>query len=271
MDESQLPLGRHAKYGTTYDAGVLRAIPRAGPRAELGIAQGDALPFTGVDRWHAHEVSWLQPTGLPRVATLTLDIPCTTANIVESKSLKLYLNTFAMTRFADPGEVVDRVHNDVSAVVGGEIAVAARGIGEERRAGPTGDCLDDLPVEISEYAYAPSLLEFDDEAGTDAVYSHLFRSVCPVTGQPDWGTISVRYEGRTVLRESLLRYLVSFRTMSGFHEDAVERIFVDLLKGMQPNSLRVEGCFLRRGGIDINPVRGAGGDVNGLEWGDPRQ
>ena len=250
-----LPLGRSVGYRTTRDPSVLRGIARAPARANIGL--GDPLPF-GEDLWNAYEFSWLAPSGLPRIGVLTARVPCASPRIVESKSLKLYLGGFAQTVFAARADVTAAITQDLTAATGAAVSVqlnapaATMPLGEFR-----GFCLDDLDVNIEHYEVAPQLLASAEPsaAGTDAVYTHLFRCLCPVTGQPDHGSIRVAWRGRQLDRADLLAYLVSFRTSTGFHEETVERIFVDVRHAAEATELAVEGRFLRRGGIDINPWR----------------
>ena len=250
-----LPLGRRVGYPTTRDPSVLRGIARAPARANIGL--GDPLPF-GEDLWNAYEFSWLAPSGLPRIGVLTARMPCASPRIVESKSLKLYLDGFAQTIFAAKADVTAAIAQDLTAATGAAVSVE---INTPAEATPLGEfrgfCLDDLNVDIEHYEVAPQQLTSDgpSAAGTDAVYTHLFRCLCPVTGQPDHGSIRVAWRGRQLNRADLLAYLISFRTSTGFHEETVERIFVDIRHAAVATELTVEGRFLRRGGIDINPWR----------------
>ena len=250
-----LPLGRRVDYPTTRDPSVLRGIAREPARANIGL--GEPLPF-GEDVWNAYEFSWLAPSGLPRIGVLTAHVPCASPRIVESKSLKLYLGGFAQTVFAAKTDVTAAIAQDLTAATGTAVSVE---INTPAEATPLGEfrgfCLDDLDVDIEHYEVAPQLLVSAEPAaaGTDAVYTHLFRCLCPVTGQPDHGSIRVAWRGRQLNRAGLLAYLVSFRTSTGFHEETVERIFVDVRRAAAATDLTVEGRFLRRGGIDINPWR----------------
>ena len=247
-----LPLGKPTAYPTRYDASVLRAIERAGQRREIGL-DGD-LPFLGEDLWNAYELTWLGPAGLPRIGVLTLRVPCESPAMVESKSLKLYLGSFAQTSFADVAEVTATIERDVSRCVG----ASARGT-IRRQPVPFGElhgmCLDGLSVETAAYRPNPALLRRDDGFTRDAVHTHLFRTVCPATGQPDSASIAIAWRGRALEREGLLKYLVSYREQPCFHEHAVERIFADVRRAAEARELTVHGCFMRRGGIDINPFR----------------
>ena len=249
-----LPLGKPTMYPSRYDPSVLRALDRAAPRSELGI--GSALPFLGEDVWNAYELTWLGSAGLPRVGVLTLRVPCASPAMVESKSLKLYLDSFALTAFESAADVVAAIERDVSRCVGTAVRTAVRPIGEQGGAAQfDGVPLDDLAVEITTYRPNPALLVRAEEEGCDAVHTHLFRAVCPATGQPDSGSIAIAWRGRRLARRGLLAYLVSYREEPCFHEHAVERIFADVQAAAQASDLTVHGRFLRRGGIDINPFR----------------
>ena len=249
-----LPLGRETPYPVGYAPGVLRGIRRADGRERIGL--GAKLPFVGEDVWNAYELTWLAPHGMPRVAVLTLRVPCSSPRVVESKSLKLYLGGFAQTAFANDDELLEVIDRDLAAVLGSRATLALTRLDELPAAvAPRGFCLDALDPPIRRYEIAPELLTPAAERGGDAVYTHLFRSLCPVTGQPDYASIAISWRGRLVERESLLAYLVSYRTSAGFHEDTVERVFMDMLQATSPTRLAVRGHFLRRGGIDINPFR----------------
>ena len=252
--EGEGPLGRSTVYADAYDAALLHAVPRARGRSAW-LADGQALPFLGEDVWHCYELSWLGQEGVPRIAVARLRVPCDSPAVVESKSLKLYLNSFAQERVEEDA-LAALLARDVGEVVGGEVGVELLDAREPAvTCVSVGECLDGLTPTISAYRCDPTLLRCATERGQDCVHTNLFRSICPITGQPDWGTITIAYEGRRVLRESLLAYLVSYRLSPGFHEDAVERIFVDVGGATEATELSVHGRFLRRGGIDINPFR----------------
>ena len=247
-------LGREVAYPAHYDPTLLFPIPRQGARDEIGIA-ADGLPFVGHDRWHAYELSWLDARGKPRVATATLTVPCTSPCLIESKSLKLYLNSLNSTRFNSDAAVLERIATDLSARAGADVGVV---FGLPPMAGaPEGESIDGLDVEIDHYA--PPRAEFlaaDPEVQVDeTLSSELLKSNCPVTGQPDWATVVIRYRGPRIDRVELLRYMVSFRDHAEFHEQCVERIFHDVLTHCRPSSLSVEARYTRRGGLDINPWR----------------
>lgn len=265
-------LGRASAYPATYDPSLLFPISRSESRKALGI--GESLPFTGADLWTAYEFSWLLPSGLPQVAMVEFTFPSTSPNLIESKSFKLYLNSYFQSRFADTRELLAQLKADLSRASGGEVSVALFPVTANHRESLPQQAgfrlLDNLPVVCEHYRPEPSLLTVLDGVGEERLSSYLFRSVCPVTGQPDWASIHIHYRGQRVDEESLLRYLVSFRNHAGFHEECVERIFVDLQQAAAPEFLMVYARFLRRGGLDINPLR-ATEPVSFPPFRDPRQ
>jgi 7-cyano-7-deazaguanine reductase len=266
-------LGRPVAYPRHYDAGLLFPIERAQGRASLGIA-GDALPFAGADRWNAYELSWLDLRGKPVVATLTLSVPAGTPRLVESKSLKLYLNSFNATRFDDAAMVRARIATDLSRAAGGPVAVAD-GLPPMVDAIATGNAflLDALDVAIDDYG-PPNAAHLQADAADivdEVLRSELLKSNCPVTGQPDWASVRIAYRGPRIDRTGLLRYLVSFRDHAEFHEQCVERIFVDVMSRCDAQSLCVEARYTRRGGLDINPWRATPGHPAPPALRDPRQ
>ena len=257
MDLASLPLGRQVDYPRHYDAALLFPIPRALGRHDLGIAT-DVLPFTGLDRWYGYELGWLDPRGTPVVATLTLEVPATTPHLVESKSLKLYLNSFNATRFDDAQAVRARIATDLAHAAGGDVTVRF-GV---PAAVDTRDVtsIDDLDIAIDEYGPPnASHLRAGDDVVEETLGSSLLKSNCPVTGQPDWATVRIAYRGPRIDRAGLLRYLVSFRDHCEFHEQCFERIFVDVMARCRPEVLSVEARYTRRGGLDINPWRATPG------------
>lgn len=253
MNLSNSPLGQHSDYVDHYDATLLFAIERSRARAALNL--GCELPFVGEDVWNAWELSWLAPSGKPAIAIAEIRVPCHSDLLVESKSLKLYLNSFANSRFDSSDQVEACISRDLSALLGANVSVRLRPLEEPFVALPVGVCIDDIDVDIECYEVAPSLLTAAGEVVTERLYSHLLRSRCPVTGQPDWATLSISYSGAAIDRAGLLKYLVSFRNHQGFHEQLVEQIFLDLQQHCAPDSLTVYGRFTRRGGVDINPWR----------------
>jgi 7-cyano-7-deazaguanine reductase len=258
------PLGKAASYADQYDASLLFPIPRAGKRAEIGLS--GALPFLGADLWSAFELSWLNLRGKPQVALAHITVPCESPNIIESKSFKLYLNSFNNTRFADAADVQARLRADLS-------EAAWRGAAQPSSVGVRlllpelfdrepvheldGLSLDRLDVECTHYTPAPELLTatFGEQPVTEVLTSNLLKSNCLVTGQPDWASVRISYSGPQIDQEGLLQYLVSFRNHNEFHEQCVERIFVDIWARCKPLKLTVYARYTRRGGLDINPFR----------------
>lgn len=258
MADAINPLGHKTAYPATVDPAVLFPIPRSAARQAIGVMAA-ALPFTGADIWNAWEFSWLDIRGLPRVAALRLTVPCTSPNLVESKSLKLYLGGYAMTAFTGPEAARAQVERDVSACVGAKVAVTLADPRDVERAGIAplaGDSLDEQRIEADAYA-APraDLLQTGGGVIEETLSTRLFRSLCPVTGQPDWASVVLHYRGAPIDHAGLLRYCVSYRTHPDFHEACVERIFCDVMARCAPAGLSVYARFLRRGGIDINPWR----------------
>lgn len=256
ISSSHGPLGQQTLYASSYDPGLLFPIARSQTRATLGLVD-DALPFYGVDFWTGYEVSWLDERGKPEVAIARFRIPCDSPNLVESKSFKLYLNSYNQTRCVDRKEVAARMARDLSQAAGAEVKVQLEPVAQARLpiAEAQGVCIDDLPVSIEHYHPAPECLAVGTEEAEETLHSHLLKSNCPVTGQPDWATVEIAYRGRKIERKGLLKYIVSFREHQDFHEHCVERMFVDLMANCQPEFLSVYARYTRRGGLDINPWR----------------
>jgi len=259
------PLGARSDYPRHYDASLLFPIPRALGRAELGLADGASLPFHGVDLWNAYELSWLDARGKPQVALGEFRVSAQSPNLVESKSFKLYLNSFNQERVGGIDALRAVLARDLSVATGA--AVEARLIPGERFSAAQlteldGECIDALDVAIDDYG-PPQADYLHGGAGhvEETLLSHLLKSNCPVTGQPDWASVQVRYAGAPIDREGLLRYLVSFRDHAGFHEQCVERIFMDITRRCAPERLAVYARYTRRGGLDINPWRGSAGQA----------
>lgn len=254
---SESPLGQAVQYIDQYSPELLHPIPRAANRDALGL--GTSLPFHGVDIWNAWELTWLDNDGKPVVATAEIRVPADSANIVESKSLKLYLNSFSMTKYVAESDVVETIEQDLSVCVGADVDVRTASAGSVY--GPIisrlpGVCLDHLRVACSAYDVDAGLLHANaDNVVREDLYSHLLRGLCPVTNQPDSGSLLVSYRGPQIDRESLLQYIVSYREHNDFHENCVERMFVDIMARCQPQQLTVYARYHRRGGIDINPFR----------------
>ena len=250
------PLGHATTYPDSYDAALLFPVPREPQRVEIGLT--GALPFTGADTWTAFEMTWLDPHGKPQVAIATFVVPADSRAIVESKSVKLYLGAFAQTRFDGTAEVRATIERDLAQATGGPVQLALDAPAmflATRCADLGGERLDDLPVVIQRYQPTPELLRADGPDVEETLKTDLFRSLCPITFQPDFASVQIAYRGPAIDREALLRYLVSFRCHPGFHEHCVERIFVDLLAQCRCDALTVYARFTRRGGVDINPFR----------------
>lgn len=255
------PLGKPTAYRADYAPELLYPIPRQLKRDELGIA-ADALPFVGEDIWNAYEVSWLNPKGKPVVALATFRVPAASPNLIESKSFKLYLNSFNQTAFADAATVEARLEGDLSCAAGARVSAKIEVLcsrPQHSTGYPEGILLDELDIACSNYQPAPELLALADGATVEeTLYSHLLKSNCLVTGQPDWAMLVIRYRGRPIERAGLLRYIVSFRGHNEFHEQCVERIYCDIQSRCAPQALAVYARYTRRGGLDINPFRSSG-------------
>ncbi|MCX9157479.1 NADPH-dependent 7-cyano-7-deazaguanine reductase QueF [Niveibacterium sp. 24ML] len=250
------PLGKAVSYCDQYAPQLLFPIPRSGKRAEIGL--GEDLPFTGHDLWNAYELSWLNARGKPMVALGTLQVPAQSPCLIESKSLKLYFNSFNQTRFESVDAVRSTIMRDLSAAAGAPVLVQIETLDcrpQRELAYPEGVLLDTLDIAIDTYEPRPELLRASGAQVDETLYSHLLKSNCLVTGQPDWGMLVVRYRGASIDREGLLRYICSFRTHNEFHEQCVERIFVDITRQCSPDRLEVWARYTRRGGLDINPWR----------------
>ena len=255
---SDSPLGKASAYQTQYDPSLLFAMPRAPKRAELNIS--GSLPFFGMDVWNAYEVSWLNLRGKPQVAIASWQVPADSPNIIESKSLKLYFNAFNQSRLAGSEALLELLRADLSAGFGSPIQIQltlSDSFHTLKMGEMDGLLLDRLDIEVDRYAPDPSLLKADHSAAIveEKLVSHLLKSNCLVTGQPDWGSVQIQYVGAAIDQEGLLKYLIGFREHHEFHEQCVERIFMDILRQCQPQKLLVTARYTRRGGIDINPWR----------------
>lgn len=255
------PLGRHTEYPESYAPEVLFPVPRASSRIRLPIK--GSLPFSGHDMWRGYELSWLDGQGMPQVAVLRIVVPQHSPNLVESKSLKLYLNSLNQTRFSGSTELLDCMSRDLSSVIEEHVqieieAVDAVQVDDSMLEGSV--LLETRAVIPPGWQPEPQLLVADaNRPARERLHSHLFRSRCPVTGQPDWGTVILQYQGAQIEHGGLLRYILSYREHQGYHEDCVERIFCDLWQRCQPEWLMVGIQFLRRGGLEINPWRWSDG------------
>ncbi|SHF44509.1 NADPH-dependent 7-cyano-7-deazaguanine reductase QueF [Vibrio gazogenes] len=250
-------LGKKTDYISTYTPQLLDPIPRA--RGRGNITACDSAAFSGYDLWTGYELSWLNPKGKPMVAVAEFMIPCTSPNLIESKSFKLYLNSLNQTAFVSEQELVETLIQDLSATSGGDVQVKLIPVDEtlESRADKSFTCIDDLDIEIDSYGYDEDRLLGATSANTveEKLCSHLLKSNCLVTNQPDWGSVYIHYQGAEIDRETLLRYIISFREHNEFHEQCVERIFADIKRCCNPEKLTVFARYTRRGGLDINPFR----------------
>ena len=254
----QSPLGKTSAYQTQYAPELLFPIARQQKRDELQIT--GALPFFGVDIWNAYELSWLNMRGKPQVAIATFTVPADSPNIIESKSFKLYLNSFNQTRVANPEALAELMREDVSNAAGAPVHVQLtmqENFGALKMGELEGLLIDRLDVEIDNYSPSPALLTTIKGAPPvdETLVSHLLKSNCLVTGQPDWGSVQIHYIGQQIDQEGLLKYLIGFREHNEFHEQCVERIFVDIMRQCAPQKLAVYARYTRRGGLDINPWR----------------
>jgi 7-cyano-7-deazaguanine reductase len=262
MSDSKLPeaspLGKPTTYQAEYAPSLLFPIARQQKREEIGIS--GTLPFFGVDLWNAYELSWLNARGKPQVAIATFTVPADSPNIIESKSFKLYLNSFNQTRLASPEALADLLRTDLSDGFGAPVQVkltmpdafSSLHMGELE-----GLLLDRLDIEVDEYTPNPARLKANHDEATveESLVSHLLKSNCLVTGQPDWASVQIRYAGAQIDQEGLLQYLIGFRNHNEFHEQCVERIFMDILRQCRPQRRAVYARYTRRGGLDINPWR----------------
>lgn len=259
MDLSNSPLGKKTNYAISleYNPELLFPIARSSKRDELGI-DSQSLPFYGVDIWNHYEVSWLNQQGLPRVAVAVIEVPATSEFIFESKSLKLYFNSFNNFKIESSDELREIIICDLSKIVRKPVVVKIISLNNEELYlnNTSGTCVDDFDVKITEYSVNPKLLRSTvQKVVNETIYSNLLRSNCLITNQPDWATIIINYSGAKIDHASFLKYIVSFRNHNEFHEQCIERVFVHLMENCNLTELTVIGRFTRRGGIDINPIR----------------
>lgn len=254
---SGIKLGEESLYVDQYDASLLAPIARSQSRDGLSITREPSLPFTGVDLWTGYELSWLNLKGKPQVAIVEFEFDCDSLNIIESKSFKYYLNSFNQTPFKSRESVIQTLTHDLQDAASGRVSVRLFDLDDYRQTSPLpGVCVDDLDIEVDQYQASGAILNTLAESVQDeALYSHLLKSNCPVTGQPDWATIWVEYSGLKICQESFLQYVISFRQHQDFHENCVEKIFMDLQKYCLCSDLSVYARYTRRGGLDINPYR----------------
>ena len=254
-----LKLGQKTEYASQYDRTLLQPVPRALNRDGLGITQNQ--PFTiGADIWTAYEISWLNEKGLPQVAIADIYLDYQSQNLIESKSFKLYLNSFNQSKFADFNVVQQTMQRDLSECAQGDVKVRLNPVtvyDSQKIDHLQGDCIDEQDIEITSYEFNADWLKdcVSDEIVEEKLVSHLLKSNCLITNQPDWGTLHIHYVGKKIDHEKLLRYVVSFRQHNEFHEQCVERIFCDLMHYAKPEKLTVYARYTRRGGLDINPFR----------------
>ena len=254
-----LKLGQKTEYSSQYDRTLLQPVPRALNRDGLGITQNQ--PFTiGADIWTAYEISWLNEKGLPQVAIADIYLDYQSQNLIESKSFKLYLNSFNQSKFADFNTVQQTMQRDLSECAQGDVKVRLNPVAvydSQKIDHLQGDCIDEQDIEITSYEFNADWLKdcVSDEIVKEKLVSHLLKSNCLITNQPDWGTLHIHYVGKKIDHEKLLRYVVSFRQHNEFHEQCVERIFCDLMHYAKPEKLTVYARYTRRGGLDINPFR----------------
>ena len=256
---SALKLGQKTEYKSQYDASLLQPVPRRLNRETLGIVEDQ--PFNqGADVWTCYELSWLNPNGLPQVAIADVAIDFKSENLIESKSFKLYLNSFNQTKFASIKEVEETIAKDLNQCASGQVSVKIHKLADYTNQpimNFAGDCIDEQEIQIDSYAFSNQYLEnvAEGDIVEETLVSHLLKSNCLITSQPDWGSVQIHYVGKQLNREKLLRYLVSFREHNEFHEQCVERIFTDLMQFAKPEKLTVYARYTRRGGLDINPFR----------------
>ncbi len=256
VNESEL--GKKSDYDFNYNPNRLYPIPRAGKRQEIGIDPAHP-PFVGFDCWNHYEVSWLNEKGKPMVGIGEIFYDCNSPKLIESKSLKLYFNSFNNTKIKSISELENTIKNDLEARIEAPVSVKIYLLEQAKHYAvsqiPKGECIDHLDVECSVYLVEPSFLSVQNELVEERLYSNLLKSNCLVTNQPDWGSIQIAYKGKKINREGLLKYLVSFRNHNEFHEQCIERIFVDIMNCCKPEVLSIHGRYTRRGGLDINPYR----------------
>ena len=256
---SALKLGQNTEYKSQYNASLLQPVPRRLNREGLGIVEQQ--PFNqGADVWTCYELSWLNSNGLPQVAIADVEIDFKSENLIESKSFKLYLNSFNQTKFASIEEVEQTLTRDLSQYASGQVSVRIHKLADYTNqpiVNFSGECIDEQEIQIESYTFSNQHLEniAEDEIVEETLVSHLLKSNCLITSQPDWGSVQIHYVGKRLNREKLLRYLVSFREHNEFHEQCVERIFTDLMQFAKPEKLTVYARYTRRGGLDINPFR----------------
>lgn len=257
-DVNKSELGKKSEYISQYNPNILFPISRQIKRDEIYI-DSKHLPFTGYDCWNHYEVSWLNLKGKPQVAIAEIIYDSDSPNIIESKSLKLYFNSFNNTRIENTDELCSIIQTDLSHSVGAAVKIKLFNLNEAQLhyacTQLNGECLDELDITMDDYSLTPQILTTDENIVEETLYSNLLKSNCLVTYQPDWGSIQIHYKGKKIHRESLLKYIISFRNHNEFHEQCIERIFIDILNHCKPMHLSILGRYTRRGGLDINPYR----------------
>jgi 7-cyano-7-deazaguanine reductase len=251
-----LSLGKATEYKEIYTPDLLQAVPRSMNRVELNLTA--QLPFSGTDRWNGYELSWLNSKGKPQVAIMRCEVPASSANLIESKSFKLYLNSFNQSHFDSIESVTEALTKDLSQCAEEQVKVVLfkpAEFSQMKIAGFEADSIDDLDIEVKDYQLDTTYLTVSGDEVEETLTSDLLKSNCLITNQPDWGSVFIRYQGKQINREGLLRYLISFRQHNEFHEQCVERIFCDIMTNCKPNKLSVYARYTRRGGLDINPFR----------------
>ena len=250
----ETPLGKSTGYAEQYDPERLFAIARAESRTALAL--GNNLPFNGCDIWTAWELTWLNAAGVPQVASAEIQVPAYSPCLIESKSLKLYLGSFAMTKIENRDKLQQMIETDLNACTGSDVELHIHDTGTETDIEEfAGDCIDATDTQCDVFDVDDSFLQTSDELVTATLNSHVLRSLCPVTNQPDLGSVMISYKGPQIDRAGLLRYIVSYRQHNDFHEVCVERMFMDIKQRCNPEQLTVYARYQRRGGIDINPFR----------------
>ena len=264
------PLGQKSEYKDEYDPTLLFSIARDESWKTLGLERY-AVSFYGVDIWNGYEISWLNKKGKPIVLMAEFHVPANSPYLIESKSFKLYLNSFNQSQFDSQAEVLTLMVKDLSNAAGAGVKVIFHGLDAEFEKAPQAPCIDDIDIEITAYQPDASLLKTTDKKHAGWIKSHLLKSNCPVTGQPEWGSLYIYYEGKEIEQASLLAYVVSLRQHQGFHEQCVEQIFHDITQHCRPDKLTVYARYVRRGGLDINPFRSSQEDEVAVNFVLPRQ
>ena len=265
-----LSLGKITEYKCHYDKALLQSVPRSLNRNELSL-KADSLPFYGVDLWNIYELSWLNNKGKPIVATGVVKVPFDSEFLIESKSFKLYLNSFNQSKFDSVEAVQATLSKDLTACAQKKVEVTLNACLDEvtdELGALSGTNIDELDIEVDQYQLSPNLLEGIslEDTVTETIHSNLLKSNCLITSQPDWGSVEISYTGKRLNHEKLLRYLISFRQHNEFHEQCVERIFCDLMAHASLTELTVYARYTRRGGLDINPLRStcASSDIHNI-------